>query len=88
MSDVVDNKDEMRWENLLHCILNPVFSSSACEESAGSSLWIYVFIGNMMRGIGETPIMPLGISYLDDFSREENTPFYLGWLIFTLHCLR
>uniref|UniRef100_A0A673BMH5 Solute carrier organic anion transporter family member n=1 Tax=Sphaeramia orbicularis TaxID=375764 RepID=A0A673BMH5_9TELE len=31
----------------------------------------------MLRGIGETPIMPLGISYLDDFSREENTPFYL-----------
>lgn len=35
-----------------------------------------------MRGIGETPIMPLGVSYLDDFSREENTPFYLGWLHF------
>lgn len=32
----------------------------------------------MLRGIGETPIMPLGVSYLDDFSREENTPFYLG----------
>lgn len=50
----------------------------ACEKSAGSSLWIYVFIGNMLRGIGETPIMPLGVSYLDDFSREENTPFYLS----------
>lgn len=32
----------------------------------------------MLRGVGETPIMPLGISYLDDFSREENAPFYLG----------
>ncbi|TWW64515.1 solute carrier organic anion transporter family member 1C1-like [Takifugu flavidus] len=51
---------------------------SACEKEAGSSLWIYVFVGNMLRGIGETPIMPLGISYLDDFSREENTPFYLA----------
>ncbi|XP_045928052.1 solute carrier organic anion transporter family member 1C1-like [Micropterus dolomieu] len=50
----------------------------ACEKAAGSSLWIYVFLGNMLRGIGETPIMPLGVSYLDDFSREENTPFYLA----------
>uniref|UniRef100_A0A673BGX7 Solute carrier organic anion transporter family member n=1 Tax=Sphaeramia orbicularis TaxID=375764 RepID=A0A673BGX7_9TELE len=49
----------------------------SCEKAAGSSMWIYVFLGNMLRGIGETPIMPLGISYLDDFSREENTPFYL-----------
>ncbi|XP_068611234.1 solute carrier organic anion transporter family member 1C1-like [Brachionichthys hirsutus] len=49
-----------------------------CEKVAGSSMWVYVFIGNMLRGIGETPIVPLGVSYLDDFSREENTPFYLA----------
>uniref|UniRef100_A0A671Y7M1 Solute carrier organic anion transporter family member n=1 Tax=Sparus aurata TaxID=8175 RepID=A0A671Y7M1_SPAAU len=57
-----------------------VETRTACEKAAGSSLWIYVFLGNMLRGIGETPIMPLGVSYLDDFSREENTPFYLGIL--------
>uniref|UniRef100_A0A665X810 Solute carrier organic anion transporter family member n=1 Tax=Echeneis naucrates TaxID=173247 RepID=A0A665X810_ECHNA len=56
-----------------HCY----FSTLACEKAVGSSMWIYVFLGNMLRGIGETPIMPLGVSYLDDFSREENTPFYL-----------
>uniref|UniRef100_A0A8C8DLT9 Solute carrier organic anion transporter family member n=1 Tax=Oryzias sinensis TaxID=183150 RepID=A0A8C8DLT9_9TELE len=49
-----------------------------CEKAAGSSMWIYVFLGNMLRGIGETPVMPLGISYMDDFSKEENTPFYLA----------
>lgn len=54
------------------------FLPPACEKAAGSSLWIYIIVGNMLRGIGETPIMPLGVSYLDDFSREENTPFYLG----------
>ena len=41
-------------------------------------MWVYVFLGNMLRGIGETPITPLGVSYLDDFSREENTAFYIG----------
>lgn len=59
----------------------------ACEKEAGSSLWIYVFLGNMLRGVGETPIMPLGVSYLDDFSREENTPFYLGLLAYLLSFL-
>lgn len=58
------------------------FSPSACEKEAGSTLWIYVLVGNMLRGIGETPIMPLGISYLDDFSREENAPFYLGLFVY------
>lgn len=63
------------------------FPPLACEKAAGSSLWIYIFVGNMLRGIGETPIMPLGVSYLDDFSSEENSPFYLGELLFTSYCL-
>lgn len=54
------------------------FLPVACEKTAGSSMWVYVLLGNILRGIGEAPIMPLGISYLDDFSKEENTPFYLG----------
>lgn len=41
-------------------------------------MWIYVLMGNMLRGIGETPIMPLGISYLDDFAKEGHSSFYLG----------
>lgn len=52
-----------------------------CEKTAGSYMWFYVLVGNLLRGIGETPIMPLGVSYVDDFSREENTPFYLGELL-------
>uniref|UniRef100_A0A673BNN2 Solute carrier organic anion transporter family member n=1 Tax=Sphaeramia orbicularis TaxID=375764 RepID=A0A673BNN2_9TELE len=75
-------------ESILPCLSNhsltdvddtpDLEAKTACEKAAGSSMWIYVFLGNMLRGIGETPIMPLGISYLDDFSREENTPFYLA----------
>ncbi|XP_041934961.1 solute carrier organic anion transporter family, member 1D1 [Alosa sapidissima] len=53
-------------------------NQAECEKASGSSMWIYVFMGNMLRGIGETPIMPLGVSYLDDFAREENTAFYLA----------
>ncbi|KAL2102535.1 hypothetical protein ACEWY4_001703 [Coilia grayii] len=56
----------------------PTQSQAECEKAAGSSMWIYVFLGNMLRGIGETPVMPLGVSYLDDYAREENTAFYLA----------
>ncbi|NXW94236.1 SO1A5 protein, partial [Alopecoenas beccarii] len=51
-----------------------------CEKEPGSLLWIFVMVGNIVRGIGETPIMPLGISYLEDFAKAENSPFYLGCL--------
>uniref|UniRef100_A0A3B3S4C9 Solute carrier organic anion transporter family member n=1 Tax=Paramormyrops kingsleyae TaxID=1676925 RepID=A0A3B3S4C9_9TELE len=66
-------------ENILPCMAaHIVFPLSACERESGSPMWIYVFLGNMLRGIGETPIMPLGVSYLDDFAREENAAFYLS----------
>ncbi|KAG9345642.1 hypothetical protein JZ751_008786 [Albula glossodonta] len=57
---------------------NEDIAAKKCEKESSSSMWIYVFLGNMLRGIGETPVMPLGVSYLDDFAREENTAFYLA----------
>ncbi|NXA51318.1 SO1C1 protein, partial [Nothocercus julius] len=53
---------------------------AGCEKETSSYMWIYIFLGNMLRGIGETPITPLGISYLDDFAKEENTPVYIASL--------
>lgn len=53
-------------------------SSAACVREPGSHMWVYVFLGNALRGIGETPVTPLGISYIDDFAKAENSPFYIG----------
>ncbi len=66
---------------LLICV---AFVFVECEKAASSSLWLYVFLGNMLRGVGETPVMPLGLSYLDDFSREENTALYMGMVEYPL----
>ncbi|XP_027555529.1 solute carrier organic anion transporter family member 1C1-like isoform X2 [Neopelma chrysocephalum] len=55
-------------------------SRSGCEKEPSSYMWIYILLGNMLRGIGETPITPLGISYLDDFAKEENVPVYVACL--------
>nr|XP_044995462.1 solute carrier organic anion transporter family member 1C1 isoform X3 [Jaculus jaculus] len=49
-----------------------------CEGAASSSMWVYVFLGNLLRGLGETPVQPLGIAYLDDFASEDNTALYIG----------
>uniref|UniRef100_A0A673BIE7 Solute carrier organic anion transporter family member n=1 Tax=Sphaeramia orbicularis TaxID=375764 RepID=A0A673BIE7_9TELE len=52
----------------------------SCVKESGSNMWIYVFLGNALRGIGETPVTPLGISYIDDFAKAENSPFYIACL--------
>ncbi|XP_077449950.1 solute carrier organic anion transporter family member 1C1-like [Stigmatopora argus] len=67
------NNNNNHWKQPLHNV------TQACEKS-GSSMWIYVFLGNALRGIGETPITPLGISYIDDFAKAENSPFYIACL--------
>ncbi|XP_005998930.3 solute carrier organic anion transporter family member 1C1 [Latimeria chalumnae] len=56
-------------------------SGKGCEKEAKSAMWAYVFLGNALRGIGETPIMPLGVSYVDDFAKEENTGLYFGFIL-------
>ncbi|XP_070263923.1 solute carrier organic anion transporter family member 1C1 isoform X3 [Myotis yumanensis] len=52
--------------------------NNECELDTSSSMWVYVFLGNLLRGIGEAPIQPLGITYLDDFASEDNAAFYIG----------
>ncbi|NXL14937.1 SO1C1 protein, partial [Setophaga kirtlandii] len=52
--------------------------NAGCEKTTNSYLWLFVLVGNLLRGIGEAPIMPLGVSYIDDFSKEENSAFYIG----------
>jgi len=51
---------------------------AGCEKTSNSYLWLFVLMGNLLRGIGEAPVMPLGVSYIDDFSKEENSAFYIG----------
>ncbi|NXE24983.1 SO1C1 protein, partial [Ardeotis kori] len=53
---------------------------AGCEKEPSSYMWIYILLGNMLRGIGETPITPLGISYIDDFAKEEDVPVYVACL--------
>ncbi|XP_075409174.1 solute carrier organic anion transporter family member 1A2 isoform X2 [Tenrec ecaudatus] len=58
----------------------PTEDPSACVKEVKSLMWVYVLVGNIIRGIGETPIMPLGISYIEDFAKSENSPLYIGFI--------
>ena len=51
---------------------------TGCEQESSVSMWIYVFLGNVLRGIGETPVHPLGISYIDASARSENAALYIS----------
>ncbi|KAJ8261865.1 hypothetical protein GJAV_G00159340 [Gymnothorax javanicus] len=57
---------------------NPSLPNTGCLRESSFSMWVYVLLGNVLRGIGETPVQPLGISYIDDYAREENAAFYIG----------
>ncbi|XP_063785475.1 solute carrier organic anion transporter family member 1A2-like isoform X2 [Pseudophryne corroboree] len=57
---------------------DPEFSEECTAGSSESLMWIFVLAGNILQGIGETPIEPLGLSYIDDFAKVENSPFYIG----------
>nr|XP_020849983.1 solute carrier organic anion transporter family member 1B1-like [Phascolarctos cinereus] len=53
---------------------------SGCKSESHSFMWIYVFVGNLLRGIGESPIGPLGLTYIDNFAKEGHSTFYMGIL--------
>uniref|UniRef100_A0A4W4G745 Solute carrier organic anion transporter family member n=1 Tax=Electrophorus electricus TaxID=8005 RepID=A0A4W4G745_ELEEL len=57
-----------------------VIAGLDCVKEHGSNMWVYVFLGNALRGIGETPVTPLGISYIDDFAKAESSAFYIACL--------
>lgn len=60
---------------------------TGCGKETGSYMWVYVLLGNMLRGIGETPIGPLGMSYIDDFAKEGHSSVYIGNIQKILHCI-
>ncbi|KAM9071438.1 solute carrier organic anion transporter family member 1A2 isoform 2-T10 [Megaptera novaeangliae] len=64
-------------------IFKPTEDPSECVKEVKSLMWVYVLAGNIIRGIGETPIMPLGISYIEDFAKSENSPLYIDDLTIT-----
>lgn len=58
-------------------------SNQTCNrEKSDGHLGVYpvLLMGQLLLGIGGVPIQPFGISYIDDYAKRRNSPFYLGIL--------
>ncbi|NWH90769.1 SO2B1 protein, partial [Aegithalos caudatus] len=58
-------------------------SDASCPPHASREnheVLLVMFLAQALLGIGGVPIQPFGISYIDDFASDRNSPLYLGIL--------
>ncbi|NXU34208.1 SO2B1 protein, partial [Drymodes brunneopygia] len=73
-TDLCQPRAPQAWANLSDASCTPHASRENHE------VLLVMFVAQALLGIGGVPIQPFGISYIDDFASERNSPLYLGIL--------
>lgn len=57
-----------------------------CDNTQSTAGYLAIFcIGNMLMGIGTTPVGTLGATYLDENVSPKNSPLFIGvWYLMTI----
>lgn len=59
--------------------LCPANRSSPCQDQEAQSSYRFVFmLGQLLHGVGATPLYTLGVTYLDENVRSNYAPLYIG----------
>ena len=64
-----------------YCSAHPEERDVSCSlefEKPAFNPVVWLIIGQILVGIGNVPMRPLGTTYIDDFVRKKETPILLG----------
>lgn len=64
------------------------YSKAELEENKNSGddsfLYIFIAVGSVLKGMGHSPLHPLGMSFIDDFASGSNSAVYIGkYILYT-----
>ncbi|XP_035659224.1 solute carrier organic anion transporter family member 5A1-like [Branchiostoma floridae] len=66
-----------------HTSAEPIEDEEVCRDRLENSLYIILIFAEILIGMGATPVLTLGTSYIDDHVSRENSSLYIGMLYAT-----
>lgn len=56
----------------------PMSKVKSGEYWDDSNLYLFIALGSVLKGMGHSPLHPLGMSFIDDYATPRNSAVYIG----------